>query len=264
MSEGGVDVETAIDEFRKELESRPRIRCQPLSWHVSRRSPAMRTRLAPLELAARSEDAPPQAFHYLGQCQLALDRPAEAIRSFEAALSPKRWRRPGAAREPPLSARHRAPEARRDGRSRASLRGSGAGFREPVDGLARAIGPVPRRRLRAASRSRDLSLLRYSRLAFRVSRRTRAIEIDRRMKGVLARAYFNLGSCTFEKTGSRAPPRCWRRLRTSTPVSAGPELSWDRVLQREGVRESDRTSLTRLRGRPAERAACGACWRSPC
>ena len=42
--------------------------------------------LAPLELAARAELAPADAFYHLGRCLLALDRPADAVPALQRAL----------------------------------------------------------------------------------------------------------------------------------------------------------------------------------
>jgi tetratricopeptide (TPR) repeat protein len=88
MSEGGVELEEAIRHFQQELAIAPEDPltnlCLGMSLVEARRCDEA---LSALELASRTEMAPPQAFHYLGQCQLTLDQPEEAIRSFGLALS---------------------------------------------------------------------------------------------------------------------------------------------------------------------------------
>jgi tetratricopeptide (TPR) repeat protein len=193
MSEGGVEVQTAIDEFRKEIALAPEDPlanlCLGMSLVEARRCDEA---LAPLEIAARSKEPPPQAFHYLGQCQLSLDRTAEAIASFESALS-----RAGAA-DPGLlgslhyqlglahrklgateKASHHFEEAERASatrvdRSRERLTRFLADVAEPpplAESLALPLLATPLSTLTPVERQ----------------------AIDRRVKGALARAYFNLG-----------------------------------------------------------------------
>ena len=87
MDEGVVRVEEAIVEFRKELELSAtdplvNLRLGMALVEAHREKEA----LGPLEIAAKAPDAGWQAYQYLGRCQLALGRPADAVVSLRKAL----------------------------------------------------------------------------------------------------------------------------------------------------------------------------------
>jgi tetratricopeptide (TPR) repeat protein len=87
MAEGVMRLDEAIGEFQQELRLAPNDTATTLRLGMAlveaRRDAAA---LAPLEAAARGESAPPEAFYYLGRCQLALDRVSSAVTSFRRAL----------------------------------------------------------------------------------------------------------------------------------------------------------------------------------
>jgi tetratricopeptide (TPR) repeat protein len=87
MEEGVVRVEDAIVEFRRELELAPddplvNLRLGMALVEAHREKEA----IGPLEIAARASDAGWQAYQYLGRCQLALGRPADAVAALRRAL----------------------------------------------------------------------------------------------------------------------------------------------------------------------------------
>jgi tetratricopeptide (TPR) repeat protein len=87
MAEGVVRVEEAMVEFRRELKLAPddplaNLRLGMALVEAHRESEA----LGPLQIAAAAPDAGWQAYQYLGRCQLALDRPADAVRSLRKAV----------------------------------------------------------------------------------------------------------------------------------------------------------------------------------
>jgi tetratricopeptide (TPR) repeat protein len=87
MAEGAVRLEDAAAEFRAELKLAPddplaNLRLGMVLVGLRRYAEA----LPALEIASRSPSAGSDTFHYLGRCQLALDRPADAVRSFQRAL----------------------------------------------------------------------------------------------------------------------------------------------------------------------------------
>ena len=87
MAEGDIRLEEAASEFRKELNIAPDDPLANLRLGmalVGLRRPA--EALQPLEIASRAPLAGSDTFHYLGRCQLALDRPADAVTSFRRAL----------------------------------------------------------------------------------------------------------------------------------------------------------------------------------
>ena len=87
LEEGAVQLQTAIAEFEKELAIAPSDRVANLRLGmalVEAQRPA--DALPRLQAAVASNDAPADAFHYLGRCQLLLDRPAHAAKSFRKAL----------------------------------------------------------------------------------------------------------------------------------------------------------------------------------
>jgi tetratricopeptide (TPR) repeat protein len=195
MSEGGVEVETAIDEFRKEIALAPDDAlanlCLGMSLVEARRCDEA---LGPLEIAARSKEPPAQAFHYLGQCQLSLDRIAEAIESFESALS----RAPsGAAADPgllgslhyQLGLAHRKLGAteRASHHFEEAERASAARVDRSRERLTRFLADVAEP---PVAGSLSLPLLATPLSALSPLERQ---ELDRRVTGALARAYFNLG-----------------------------------------------------------------------
>lgn len=80
-------MEDAIEEFRAELKLAPddplaNLRLGMALVGLRRHAEALK----PLEIASRASSAGSDTFHYLGRCQLALDRPAEAVASFRRAL----------------------------------------------------------------------------------------------------------------------------------------------------------------------------------
>ena len=87
MAEGVLRLDDAIREFREELKVSPDDALTNLRLGIAlveaRRAPEAS---GPLELASRVPTAGADTFHYLGRCQLALDRPAEAVASFRRAL----------------------------------------------------------------------------------------------------------------------------------------------------------------------------------
>jgi tetratricopeptide (TPR) repeat protein len=87
MADGVLRLDEAIREFRLELKVSPKDPMTNLRLGVAlveARRPA--EALPALQIATRSTSAPPDAFHYLGRCQLALDRPADAVTSLRRAL----------------------------------------------------------------------------------------------------------------------------------------------------------------------------------
>lgn len=88
MAEGMVRLDEAIDEFQRELSMTPAdpvvsLRLGMALVEAQRANAA----LPALVVAVTSPSAPPTAWLYLGRCQLALDRPAEAVASLERALN---------------------------------------------------------------------------------------------------------------------------------------------------------------------------------
>jgi tetratricopeptide (TPR) repeat protein len=87
MAEGVLRLDEAIREFREELKISPDDALTNLRLGIAlveaRRAAEAS---APLEIASRVPTAGADTFHYLGRCQLALDRPAEAVGSFRRAL----------------------------------------------------------------------------------------------------------------------------------------------------------------------------------
>ncbi len=195
MSEGGVELEEAIEEFRKELDVAPEDPlanlCLGMSLVEARRCDEA---LSPLGLAARSKEAPPQAFHYLGQCQLSLDRPAEAIAPLEAALS-----RAGAAPDPgllgsihyQLAVAHRKLGATEEAARHfeEAERASATRVDRSRERLTRFLEGVSEPQALTGSLAPPLLATPLSAVAPDERR-----EIGRRVKGALARAYFNLGA----------------------------------------------------------------------
>lgn len=87
LEEGAVQLETAIAEFQQELAINPKDPVASLRLGmalVEAQQPA--AALPRLQAAVATTSAPADAFHYLGRCQLALDRPADAVESFRKAL----------------------------------------------------------------------------------------------------------------------------------------------------------------------------------
>ena len=87
MSEGAVRLDEAIREYQLELQidasdAPTNLRLGAALVDARREREA----LAPLELAARAELAPADAFYHLGRCLLALDRPADAVPALQRAL----------------------------------------------------------------------------------------------------------------------------------------------------------------------------------
>ena len=88
LEEGVVRLDEAIAEFRKELTLAPRDPITSLRLGmalVEAQRPA--DALPYLKLAAASESAPADAFHYLGRCLVSLDRAADAVPALERALA---------------------------------------------------------------------------------------------------------------------------------------------------------------------------------
>lgn len=88
VTAGGLQsIDEAIREFQEELKLAPRDALASLQLGMAlveaRRAPEA---LPVLELAARSEPPRAEAFYYLGRCQLALERPAEALVALRRAL----------------------------------------------------------------------------------------------------------------------------------------------------------------------------------
>jgi tetratricopeptide (TPR) repeat protein len=87
LEEGAVQLDTAIAEFRQELTINPTDPVATLRLGmalVEAQQPA--AALPRLQAAVATKSPPADAFHYLGRCQLALDRPADAVESFRKAL----------------------------------------------------------------------------------------------------------------------------------------------------------------------------------
>lgn len=86
-SEGLGGLPKAIAEFRQELSQSPGDPLTSLRLGIALTVGKEYAEALPLlELAARSEPPQANAFHYLGRCQLALDRPAEAATTLRRAL----------------------------------------------------------------------------------------------------------------------------------------------------------------------------------
>lgn len=87
MAEGVIRLEEAIREFQAELKVAPEDPLANLRLGmalVEGRRPA--EALPPLQIAGREMSTIPDVFLYLGRCQLALDRPAEAVALLRRAL----------------------------------------------------------------------------------------------------------------------------------------------------------------------------------
>jgi tetratricopeptide (TPR) repeat protein len=87
VEEGTTKLEEAIREFGEELKLAPsdpvtNLRLGMALVEAQRNGEA----LPHLELAARSDPPSPDAFHYLGRCQLGLERPVEAAAALRRAL----------------------------------------------------------------------------------------------------------------------------------------------------------------------------------
>ena len=94
LEEGAVQLDLAIDEFRQELKNAPGDPVTSLRLGmalVEAQQPA--DALPWLETAAADKSAPADAFHYLGRCLLALEKPAEAADAFRKALELTRGNR---------------------------------------------------------------------------------------------------------------------------------------------------------------------------
>jgi tetratricopeptide (TPR) repeat protein len=87
MAEGILRLDDAIREFREELKLSPGDPMTNLRLGVALVEAKRHAEALPvLEIASRAEFAPADAFHYLGRCQLALERPADAVTSLRRAL----------------------------------------------------------------------------------------------------------------------------------------------------------------------------------
>jgi tetratricopeptide (TPR) repeat protein len=87
LEEGAVQLQTAIAEFQKELAIYPEDPVASLRLGmalVEAQQPA--AALPRLQAAVATRSPPADAYHYLGRCQLALDRPSDAVKSFRKAL----------------------------------------------------------------------------------------------------------------------------------------------------------------------------------
>jgi len=87
LEEGVVRLDEAIAEFQQELALAPadpvtNLRLGMALVEAQRPGDAV----APLEIAVRADNAPADAFHYMGRCRLALGRPAEAVAALTRAL----------------------------------------------------------------------------------------------------------------------------------------------------------------------------------
>jgi tetratricopeptide (TPR) repeat protein len=88
MESGVVRLDEAIAQFQQELRLAPQDPVTNLRLGMALVEAHRETEALPaLELSARSSDAPPDAFHYLGRCQLALKRPTEAVAALRRALA---------------------------------------------------------------------------------------------------------------------------------------------------------------------------------
>jgi tetratricopeptide (TPR) repeat protein len=87
MQEGGVRLDEAVAEFRQELKLAPGDTPTILRLGMALAETRHYQEALPLlESAVREPSAPLDAFLYLGRCQLALERPADAVVSFRRAL----------------------------------------------------------------------------------------------------------------------------------------------------------------------------------
>ncbi len=87
MSEGILRLNEAIDEFQQERRIAPDDPVTNLRLGMALvEAQRLPEALPSLEIAARAESAPADAFHYLGRCQLGLNRPADAVTSLQRAL----------------------------------------------------------------------------------------------------------------------------------------------------------------------------------
>jgi len=88
LEEGVVRLEEAIAEFRAELALAPKDPITSLRLGMALvEAQRPKEALPYLLLAAESESAPADAFHYLGRCFVALDRAADAVAPLERALA---------------------------------------------------------------------------------------------------------------------------------------------------------------------------------
>jgi tetratricopeptide (TPR) repeat protein len=194
MAEGVVRLDDAIGEFREELKVSPDDPLTNLRLGmalVERRRPS--EALKPLEIATGAPWANSDAFQYLGRCQLALDRPADAVTSLRRALELSRS-------GPPDDVRLRHIHYQ----LALALRRVGAGdeaavhFAEAEQIAARRAG-VDREQLAryladapALSREETSTVLPLQSSFSGLAPPQRA-ELDRRATTALARAYLNLG-----------------------------------------------------------------------
>lgn len=95
LVEGMNGLAEAIEAFQQELELAPTDPLTNLRLGMALVEAQRPVEALPaLEIAARSESPPPDAFHYLGRCQLALARPSEAVAALRRALALTEAQRP--------------------------------------------------------------------------------------------------------------------------------------------------------------------------
>jgi tetratricopeptide (TPR) repeat protein len=194
MAEGITRVDDAIEEFQKELKIAPtdvatNLRLGMALVEAQRYAEA----LAPLELTVRAPDATPDAFYYLGRCQLHIDRAADAVVSFRRALELS-GDRPGDEARIRSVQYQLALALRQTG----ALDEAAAHFAEAQQSSAKAVAGERERLDRYLSDAADPSDVTSAtpvldRSALADLSGARRADLERRTRTTLARAYMNLG-----------------------------------------------------------------------
>jgi len=200
MAEGVVRVQEAIAEFEKELKLSPADAATNLRLGMALVEAQRYTAALPrLEFSVRSEQAPADAFYYLGRCQFGLDRFDDAVASFRRALALSQ-NRPG--EEARLRSIHYqlALALRKAG----AAAEADASFAEAQKSSANVVAADRERLNRYLAESPDpndvasaAAVLDMSPLATLAPERR--LDLERRAKTALARAYMNLGVMQAQK-----------------------------------------------------------------
>jgi tetratricopeptide (TPR) repeat protein len=194
LADGMLGLDEAIREFKAELQVAPgdiltTLRLGMALVEAQRAAEA----LPHLEIATKSEPASAEAFYYLGRCQLALDRPSEAIDSLRRALSIAEMmaldeaRAGGIHYQLALALRQTGKDAEATSHFEEARRASARRVDTDRESLSRYMADAPESR--AGSRGSVLPL--DSPLASLPAERRS--EIERHLKATIARACMNLG-----------------------------------------------------------------------
>ena len=264
---GRRQLDEAITEFRQELKIAPGDPLATLRLGMALVEARRDAEALPLLQKAVATPSPsPDAWLYLGRCQLALGRPADAIASFRRALDTalqQTEERTGAEQSRSRSIHYQlgiALRADRRGRGgRARVRRSGA-----------AVGRAHRNRSRASSRAIS-RMRRIPTAAPGAGARGRGFEkltpaergSDRVDGPRHARARVpQPGHHPRAGAAVRARGRAVRARRGGRP--AFPQVQYSlgvALLQREAVRQGSGRARSRARSSPRATRTCAACWR---